>query len=83
MGATGVAGGLAVQIAKRLGARRVIACGRNAKTLEELKSLGADAVISLEQSTESLTAAFRSELGDNGVDVVLDYLWGRARANFV
>src|SRR5277367_405541 len=49
LGATGVAGQLAVQIAKRLGARRVIAAGRNPKALEELKSLGADSVISLDQ----------------------------------
>src|SRR5277367_3499692 len=49
LGATGVAGQLAVQIAKRLGARRVIAAGRNPKGLEELKSLGADSVISLDQ----------------------------------
>jgi NADPH:quinone reductase-like Zn-dependent oxidoreductase len=49
LGATGVAGQLAVQIAKRLGARRVIAAGRNPEALESLKSLGADAVISLEQ----------------------------------
>jgi NADPH:quinone reductase-like Zn-dependent oxidoreductase len=76
LGATGVAGGLAVQIAKRLGARRVVACGRSTKALEELKSLGADAVISLEQSTEGLATAYRNELGEHGVDVVLDYLWG-------
>ena len=76
LGATGVAGQLAVQIAKRLGARRVIAAGRNAQALASLKDLGADAVISLEQPREALVAAFRSEVVEHGVDVVLDYLWG-------
>ena len=76
LGATGVAGRLAVQIAKRLGARRVIAAGRNPRVLEKLKELGADAVISLDQEHDPLVAAFRSEYGGAGVDVVLDYLWG-------
>ena len=51
LGATGVAGQLAVQIAKRLGARRVIAAGRNPEALEELKELGADSVIRLIRNT--------------------------------
>jgi NADPH:quinone reductase-like Zn-dependent oxidoreductase len=76
LGATGVAGLLSVQIAKRLGARRVVAAGRNPKALEELKELGADAVISLDEDHDALVAAFRQELAQNPVDVVLDYLWG-------
>ena len=76
LGATGVAGQLAIQVAKRLGARRVIAAGRNPQALEKLGSLGADAVISLEQDHSSLVSAFRKELAEAGVDVVLDYLWG-------
>jgi NADPH:quinone reductase-like Zn-dependent oxidoreductase len=77
LGATGVAGRLAIQIAKRLGARRVIAAGRNPQALEKLGSLGADAVISLDQDQVSLVSAFREELASAGVDVVLDYLWGQ------
>jgi NADPH:quinone reductase-like Zn-dependent oxidoreductase len=77
VGATGVAGQLAVQIAKRLGARRVVAAGRNPQALEKLKMLGADAVISLAQDRELLVAAFRNEVAAAGVDVVLDYLWGQ------
>jgi NADPH:quinone reductase-like Zn-dependent oxidoreductase len=76
LGATGVAGQLAVQIAKRLGARRVVAAGRNPQALERLRALGADAVISLDQEPAALVSAFRSELAEAGVDVVLDYLWG-------
>jgi NADPH:quinone reductase-like Zn-dependent oxidoreductase len=75
LGATGTAGHLAVQIGKRLGARRVIAAGRNPQALSAAKDLGADAVISLEQPREALVAAFRSEIAEHGVDVVLDYLW--------
>jgi len=77
LGATGVAGRLAVQIAKRLGARRVIAAGRNPRALEALKALGADAVIPLQQDQTSLVAAFRNELINAGVDIVLDYIWGQ------
>ena len=76
LGATGTSGSLAVQIAKRRGARRVVAVGRNARTLEKLKALGADAVISLQQERAALVAAFRDEMDQDGVDVVLGYLWG-------
>jgi NADPH2:quinone reductase len=75
LGATGVAGQLAVQIAKRRGAKRVIACGRNPKALEKTKLLGADRTISLELAREELVAALRTEM-NAGIDVVLDYVWG-------
>jgi NADPH:quinone reductase-like Zn-dependent oxidoreductase len=77
LGATGVAGQLAVQIAQRMGARRVIAAGRNPQALETLKNLGADDVISLDQDHDALVAAFRNECAGAGVDIVLDYLWGQ------
>lgn len=76
LGATGVAGKLAVQIAKRLGARHIIAAGRNAKALEQLAGLGADAVVALNQEHKALVSSFRREWAEGGVDVVLDYLWG-------
>lgn len=76
LGATGAAGQLAVQVAKRLGARRVVAAGRNPEALVAAKELGADAAISLEQPREALVAEFRNEIAGHGVDVVLDYLWG-------
>ena len=77
LGATGVAGQLAVQIAKRMGARRVVGAGRNPEALEKLKDLGADATISLDQPQEAQVEAFRAEIAGAGVDVVLDYLWGQ------
>jgi NADPH2:quinone reductase len=76
LGATGTSGLLAVQIAKRRGARHIVAVGRNPQALERAKSLGANVTISLEQSHDNLVAAFRSQLTGPGVDVVLDYLWG-------
>jgi NADPH2:quinone reductase len=75
LGATGVSGQLAVQIARRRGASRIVAAGRNPEALAKLPSLGADAVISLDQPTDALISAFRSEL-DAGIHIVLDYLWG-------
>ncbi|WP_394781140.1 zinc-binding alcohol dehydrogenase family protein [Undibacterium sp.] len=74
-GATGVSGRLAVQIAKYLGAGKVIATGRNAEVLQSLQALGADVVISLEQDAQALEAAFQQQF-TQGIDVVLDYLWG-------
>src|ERR1700683_2005490 len=44
-GATGTAGRLAVQLAKYLGAGKVIGTGRNRAELEEVGALGADIVI--------------------------------------
>jgi len=76
LGATGAAGHLAVQIAKRFGAKRIVAVGRNPQALEEAKSLGADATISLNQDRDALVSAFRDEFAQHKIGVILDYLWG-------
>jgi NADPH2:quinone reductase len=76
LGATGVTGQLAVQIAKLLGAKRVIGAGRNARVLGRLREVGADATIQLDQPGDSLKQAFAREAGDAGFDVVIDYVWG-------
>lgn len=75
-GATGFAGKLAVQVARLLGAKRVIGSGRNSIALEELRGLGADAVIDLKQSDEDVLEAFKREISTSGGQVVLDFLWG-------
>jgi len=75
-GATGIAGKQAVQVAKYLGAAKVIATGRDEKALAEVAALGADETISLNQPKENLERSFRSALRESGVRVVLDYLWG-------
>jgi NADPH:quinone reductase-like Zn-dependent oxidoreductase len=82
-GATGTAGRIAVQIAKHLGAGKVIVTGRNENELKELASLGADVAIPFvldgtdplgaEQYEEALIA----ELA-HGINVVVDYLWGES-----
>jgi len=77
LGATGVTGQLAVQIAKLLGARRVIGAGRNQQVLRNLAGLGADSTIQLDQPEDSLKSSFAKEAGDAGFDVIIDYLWGR------
>ncbi len=82
-GATGISGRLAVQIAKYLGAKRVIATGRNVPALEQVKALGADVTISLNQSPKELEAAFMEQFGGEGVDVVLDYLWGQSAETLI
>jgi NADPH:quinone reductase-like Zn-dependent oxidoreductase len=82
-GATGISGRLAVQIAKHLGAARVIATGRNPAALDSLHALGADVVIPLTADDAARDAQFEQVFAE-GVDVVLDYLWGdSARALLV
>ena len=76
IGATGVAGKLAIQIAKHLGAGRVIAAGRNKHILETLPDLGADAAIALDQPDQELASSFVREASRKRFDVVLDYVWG-------
>jgi NADPH:quinone reductase-like Zn-dependent oxidoreductase len=73
-GATGTAGQQSIQVAKLLGARKVIAAGREQAALESLRGLGADETIWLQQPGDALAAAFRAAI--ERVDVVLDYLWG-------
>jgi NADPH:quinone reductase-like Zn-dependent oxidoreductase len=74
-GATGASGRLAVQIAKYLGAKKVIATGRNTEALRELADIGADVTIPLVQDDAALEKAFKQEFAQ-GVDIVIDYLWG-------
>lgn len=75
-GATGVSGRMAIQVAKLLGAGRVIGTGRNEKSLKLLESLGADTVIDLKLSDEMLLEAFEKGKGETGYDIVIDFLWG-------
>ena len=76
LGATGNSGQMAVQVAKQLGAGRVIAAGRNPERLADLRDLGADAVVTLGDSATLGAAAA-------DVDVVIDYLWGPATADAI
>jgi NADPH:quinone reductase-like Zn-dependent oxidoreductase len=75
-GATGIAGKQAVQVAKYLGASKIVATGRDEEALAGLAALGASETISLNQPKEDLLRSFQSALHGAGVQVVLDYLWG-------
>src|ERR1700723_4312454 len=76
-GATGTAGRLAVQLAKYLGAKKVIATGRNDTELEEVKTLGADVVIPFSLGAlhplggKRYEEALIEEFG-KGIDLVVD-----------
>jgi NADPH:quinone reductase-like Zn-dependent oxidoreductase len=74
LGATGNAGAMAVQVAKRLGAGRVVGAGRNPDRLRALALLGADEVVQLTCDTDATAAALGAAAAE--VDIVIDYLWG-------
>ena len=87
-GAKGTAGRLAVQLAKHLGASKVIGTGRNETELQELLPLGADVVIPFTLGTSNqggakhYEQALLAEFG-HGIDVVIDYLWGESAQTIV
>lgn len=70
LGATGSAGRMAIQIAKRFGAAQVFAAGRDATRLRTLPALGADQAL-----------AFGEIAAAADVDVVLDFVWGTPAAD--
>jgi NADPH:quinone reductase-like Zn-dependent oxidoreductase len=72
LGATGNAGRTAVQAARRLGAGRVVAAGRDTERLAAVAALGATATTTLDPDDLGAAAA--------DVDVVLDYVWGEPTA---
>jgi NADPH:quinone reductase-like Zn-dependent oxidoreductase len=69
LGATGVVGQLAVQIARLLGAGRVVAVVRNPEELARTAELGADATVQL-GAVDDLPGALA------GANVIVDLLWG-------
>lgn len=72
-GATGTSGGLAVRIARHLGAGKIIATGRNREVLDQLRAQGADITLTLDELPGALPALMKE-----GIDIVLDYLWGQS-----
>lgn len=82
-GATGTAGRLAVQLAKYLGAGKIIATGRNEEELKEVTKLGADIVLpfTLGMPHPSGAKDYENALKQVfalGINVVIDYLWGES-----
>ena len=73
LGATGASGQIAVQGAKLMGAKQVIAAARNVDALSRATDLGADAVVPI--GDDDLTAALKNAAAGE-IDVVIDPLWG-------
>ncbi|MDT5179057.1 MAG: hypothetical protein QOJ95_3255 [Mycobacterium sp.] len=75
LGATGVTGAIAVQLAKSaFGAGRVVVVGRDTARLDWLRTVGADDSIALK--SESLSERVAALHAERPFDAVLDYLWG-------
>jgi NADPH:quinone reductase-like Zn-dependent oxidoreductase len=76
LGATGVTGSIAVQLAKSVfGAGRVVVAGRDTTRLQWLQDIaGADDAIAL--GSEDLGASVAALHAERPFDAVLDYLWG-------
>lgn len=87
-GATGSAGMVAVQVARHLGAEKIIATGRNAAELNALSRLGADVAIPFDlrpghpEGVEDFERALTKEFA-RGIDVVIDYLWGTSARTII
>ena len=75
LGATGNAGTMAVQIARLLGAGRVVGAGRDPGRLGALTALGADEVVPLTGDQDATDKALGAAAAE--VDIVIDYLWGK------
>jgi len=75
LGATGHAGAMAVQVARRLGAGRVVGAGRDPGRLDALASAGADDVVQLASDGDATARALAAAAAES--DIVLDYLWGK------
>jgi NADPH:quinone reductase-like Zn-dependent oxidoreductase len=78
LGATGNAGQMAVQVAKRLGAGRVIGAGRDTARLAGLADVGVDDAVALTADADATAAALATAAAE--VDIVIDYLWGAPAA---
>ena len=74
LGATGTVGAIAVQVARALGAERVVAAGRDPDRLERARELGADETVALEG--RNLAETLRAAAGGDGPTLVVDALWG-------
>jgi NADPH2:quinone reductase len=75
LGASGTVGMIGVQVARLMGAGKVIAAARSKAGLVRATELGADATVRLDCAGAALTACIREAAGGD-VDLVLDPLWG-------
>jgi NADPH:quinone reductase-like Zn-dependent oxidoreductase len=80
LGASGALGSVAVQVARILGASRVVAAGRSRQRLERLLDRGADALVAYGDLTSDRAVADLSQefiAASGWADVIIDPLWGR------
>jgi NADPH:quinone reductase-like Zn-dependent oxidoreductase len=73
LGATGAVGSIAIQLAKLLGAGRVVAAGREPDRLARTRELGADEGVRLDGTGAGDRLA---EAVDPGADLIIDLTWG-------
>ena len=78
LGATGAVGNAAVQLAKAMGAGRVLGAVASAEKFDAVSAAGADTMIDLSTPDlrESLRAQVFAAISDHGVDIIVDPLGG-------
>ncbi|MEV0367845.1 zinc-binding alcohol dehydrogenase family protein [Nocardia fusca] len=76
LGATGASGGLAVRAALSLGAKQVIAAGRNRAALERLGDPGIVTVALAPDAPDAWSATLGAAVAEAQPTLVLDYVWG-------
>ncbi|KAJ3020938.1 hypothetical protein HKX48_009471 [Thoreauomyces humboldtii] len=79
LGVTGMSGRLGVQVARLLGASRIVGAGRNKAVLDELLKVGpgnggVDDIVCLGDGDDKVKEAVTRLAADT--DVILDFLWG-------
>ncbi|MGP4029417.1 quinone oxidoreductase family protein [Actinomadura sp. 3N407] len=80
LGAGGVVGQAAVQLARTAGARRIIAGARSPAAMERAERAGADAVVALDTGDVAELARRFAGAADGPADLVLDPLFGAPAA---
>lgn len=76
IGVTALSGRVAVHLARKLGAGRVIGVARNQAALEAVAGLDVRVPITTEEGDPSKSTTDFSAIPKDGVDVVLDYIYG-------
>jgi NADPH2:quinone reductase len=74
LGATGATGLVALQAARMLKPRQLVAVGRDPERLRRAKILGADETVRIEAGN-NLRDALRRAFGGRGPELVIDLLW--------
>ncbi|MFC9968891.1 zinc-binding alcohol dehydrogenase family protein [Nocardia ignorata] len=76
LGATGASGGLAVRAALALGAKQVVAAGRDHAALERLRGPGVVTVALAPDAPDTWSTTLGAAVADTQPTLVLDYVWG-------